>query len=384
METILTAFLGLIALAWLAAAVEAAQGARRIPRLDAVPPLAGPALPRVSILFTACNEEEKLPGALATMLALDYPDYEIIAVNDRSTDATGAILDRAAQRDPRLRVIHNGALPPGWLGKTHALHRAAEAATGEWLVFTDADVHFAPDLLRRTVALATERGWDHLALLPSVVLHSFWEKVLMTYFELGLVLLLKPWKVADPKSKRFMGGGTFQLLRREVHRALGGHRRLAMEVVDDLKLGKLVKLGGYRSGVVFGDGRVRVRWHAGVRNIIRGTEKNFFSGADFSVAKVFAQTAALFFGSIFPLLILPFADGPARVAASVAVALPMLMHGYVARIERLSALYGLTHPAGAVLFAWMLVRSTALTLRRGGIEWRGTFYPLDDLRKGLV
>lgn len=384
METILTAFLGVIAIAWLAAGVEAALGARRIPRLGAVPPLEGPALPRVSILFAACNEEEKLPGALATMLALDYPDYEIIAGNDRSTDATGRILDDAARRDPRLRVIHNRALPPGWLGKTHALHRAAEAATGEWLVFTDADVHFAPDLLRRAVALATGRGWDHLALLPSVVLHGFWEKVLMSYFELGLVLLLKPWRVADPKSKRFMGGGTFQLLRRAAHRALGGHRKLAMEVVDDLKLGKLAKRSGFRSGVVFGEGRVRVRWHAGVRNIIRGTEKNFFPGADYSVAKVIAQLAALFFGSVFPLLVLPFADGPARAAAGVAVAMPMLMHGYVARIERHSALYGLTHPAGAMLFAWMLVRSTVRTLRRGGIEWRGTFYPLDDLRKGLV
>lgn len=384
MELALTVLLGLVALGWLVQGVGAARGARTLPHLDDVAPATGTPLPRVSILFTACNEQEKLPGALATLLALDYPDYEIIAVNDRSTDATGAILDDAARRDPRLRVLHNGALPPGWLGKTHALHIAAEAATGEWVVFTDADVHFAPDLLRRTVALAAARGWDHLALLPSVELHGFWEKVLMTYFELGLVLLLKPWRVADPKSKRFMGGGTFQLLRRAAHRALGGHRPLAMEVVDDLKLGKLVKLGGFRSGVVFGDGRVRVRWHAGVRNIIRGTEKNFFPGADFSVAKVSAQLAALFFGSIFPPLVLPLVGGAAMALAAVAVALPMAMHAYVARVERLSALYGLTHPAGAVLFAWMLLRSTLVTLRRGGIEWRGTFYPLEDLRKGLI
>lgn len=384
MELGLAVLLGLVALGWLVQGVAAAFGARTIPHLDDVVPAAGTVLPRVSILFAACNEEAKLPGALATLFRLDYPDYEIIAVNDRSSDATGTILDQAAQRDPRLRVIHNGHLPPGWLGKTHALDRAAEAATGEWLIFTDADVHFAPDLLRRTVALAMARGWDHMALLPSAEMRGFWEKVLMTYFMLGFVVMFQPWRVSRPGSKTFVGSGTFQLLRRSAHRQLGGHRRLAMEVLDDVKLGKLVKLGGFRSGVAFADGRVRVRWHEGVGGIIRGTEKNFFASASFSLARVAAQAAAIFFGSIFPLLALPFVTEPARTAALAAVAIPVLMHGYVAWIERLPVLYGLTHPAGAVLFAWMLLRSTLVTLRRGGVEWRGTFYPLDELRKGLL
>ncbi len=128
-----------------------------MPSLADVDPLPDAECPSVSILFAARDEAEKLPGALATFLALDYPNYEVIAVDDRSEDATGAILKAAARRDTLLKCVRVDKLPAGWLGKPHALEQAYEHASGEWLIFTDADVHFAPDLLRRAIALADAR-----------------------------------------------------------------------------------------------------------------------------------------------------------------------------------------------------------------------------------
>jgi glycosyltransferase involved in cell wall biosynthesis len=148
------AVLGFVAFAWLALAIDAALGVLKIPSLKGSVPLADAECPSVSILFAARDEEEKLPGALATFLALDYPRYEVVGVNDRSADATAAILDSAARTDARLKVIRIDSLPPGWLGKPYALQNAYENSTGEWLVLTDADVHFAPDVLRRAIALA--------------------------------------------------------------------------------------------------------------------------------------------------------------------------------------------------------------------------------------
>ena len=136
----------------------------------------------MSILFAGRDEAEKLPGAIETMLALDYPRYEVIAVDDRSEDATGAILAAAAKNDARLKPARVDSLPAGWLGKPHALQQAYERSSGEWLVFTDADVHFAPDLLRRAIALAEENHWDHMTLLGAPKMYTFGEKVAMMFF----------------------------------------------------------------------------------------------------------------------------------------------------------------------------------------------------------
>ncbi|MGH9859656.1 MAG: hypothetical protein ACRD5F_06495, partial [Candidatus Acidiferrales bacterium] len=151
-----------------------------------------------------------------------------------------------------------------------------------------------------------------------------------------------------------------------------------------IKLGKLAKLAGFRSGLALAGRSVAVRWHAGLGNITRGVEKNFFAGADFSLAKVSAQFLALIVLEMLPALLLPFVSGWSLVFAVIALAIPAAMQGMAARESGAAPLYGLTFPLGAAIFAYMLLRSTAVTLRQGGIIWRGTFYPLADLRKGIV
>ena len=213
--------------------LRVAYGAVLLPWLKDFPPTPDAECPRISILFAARDEEEKLAGALATMIEIDYPGLEVVAVDDRSTDATGRILDEFAKMHPRLRVVHVNQLPKGWLGKPHGLQKAYEASSGEWLLFTDADVRFKPDVLRRAVSLVGARNLDHLSLLGDLDMVGFWEKVLITFFGIGFHLGANPSQASNPKSSRYVGVGAFQLVRRSAYEASGTHRRLAMEVVED-------------------------------------------------------------------------------------------------------------------------------------------------------
>ena len=377
-------FFGLAAIFWLTHGLRVAYGATRLPWVKNFPPAPETKCPRISILFAARDEEEKLPAALATLMELDYPGLEVIAVDDRSQDATGRILDEFAAEHPRLRVVHVTQLPSGWLGKPHALQKAYEASRGEWLIFTDADVRFKKDLLGRAIAIVKARSLDHLALLCDVEMVGFWETVLITFFGLGFHLAADPGRVSDPRSSRYVGVGAFQLVRRLAYEASGTHKRLAMEVVDDMKLGKIVKEAGFRSGCGVAQGFVVVRWHAGLGNLVRGVTKNFFAGAGYSLRLVAAQLTGLLMMNVLPFVGVFFTHGWVRMFCAIAVVIAVCFQAGVAMVMRVSPLYALTHPLGGLLFSYMLARSTVVTLRQGGIVWRDTFYALEELKRGVV
>lgn len=379
-----TFLFSLLAVFWIVASFVAYRGMLRIPRLADAKPFEGPNFPRVSILFAARNEAEKLPAALASLLALEYPNFEVIAADDRSQDATGQILANFAQRDSRLKVIQISELPPGWLGKPNALVEAYAQATGEWLVFTDADVRFGPDSLRRTLALAQQTSADHLTLLTMPDVRGFWEPCAVGYLGVCFTIGVRPWQISNPKSKSFMGVGAFQLVRRSAYEALGTHRRLAMEVLDDMKLGKLVKQCGFRSSVAPSDGFLQIRWQEGLGNIITGMTKNMFAAFDYSVPRAAGGLLAIFLISILPFAGIFFATDAARIAAGVAVAAAMFFESRIMAGARASQLSGLTHPLGAAVVSYIILRSMVVTLARGGVVWRGTFYPLGELKRGLV
>ena len=381
--TVLVLF-GLIAFFWVTHGLRVAFGALRLPWIKDFEPAKDSDCPKISLIFAARNEEEKLPGALATLAALDYSQLEIIAVDDRSRDSTAKILDEFAATRSRFRVVHVAELPPGWLGKPHALQKAYEASTGDWLLFTDADVQFKADTLRRAIALAKTQNLDHLTLFGDVEMHGFWEKVLITFFGLAFHLATHPSRVSQADSRYYVGVGAFQLLKRTAYEASGTHRRLAMEVIDDMKLGKIVKLAGFRSAACVGQDAVAVRWHAGIGNLVRGVEKNFFAAANYSAFAAAAQFLALLLMNVLPFLGLVFGHGWIRIFSAIAVVIALGLHAGVCVVMRVSLLYALTFPLGASIFSYMLVRSAALTLKQGGIFWRGTFYPIEELRRGLV
>jgi glycosyltransferase involved in cell wall biosynthesis len=375
---------GSIAFIWIILGLRIAYGALKLPWLKDFPPITGIAVPRICLLFAARDEEEKLPGALATLAQLDYPELEIIGVDDRSEDATGRILDEFAASHSRFRAIHVTDLPDGWLGKPHALQQAYEASSGEWLLFTDADVRFKVDVLRRAMTMVTERKLDHLTLFGDVEMVGFWEKVVVTFFGMAFHMATAPGNVINPKSSAYVGVGAFQLLKRSAYEAAGMHRRLAMEVVDDMKLGKIVKQAGFRSAVGVAQDSVVVRWHAGARNLINGVTKNFFAVSGFSITRVAIAIVGLFLMNVVPFGGLAFGHGWVRILAVISVMIVLCMHAGADIVMRVSPLYCFTVPIGAMLFAYMLLRSTVYTLKQGGIIWRGTFYPLEALKRGAV
>jgi len=395
MHLLVLLLFGFIAFFWVFHGLRVAWGLLRLPWLKDFAPAKDADCPRISLIFAARDEEEKLPGALATLATIDYPNLEIIAVDDRSQDSTGRILDEFAltglntghydnAANGRFRAVHVAALPAGWLGKPHALQKAYENSTGEWLLFTDADVRFAPDALRRAMAVVRSKNLDHLTLFGDVEMVGFWETVLITFFGLAFHIASDPYRVSNPHSRAYVGVGAFQLMKRSAYQACGTHRRLAMEVVDDMKLAKLVRQAGLRSCVAVAQEAVVVRWHAGVGNLVRGVTKNFFAALGYSLPFVVVAISGLLLMNVVPFLGVIFGHGWVRIFAGVAVVIALGFHVGVDWAMRVSPLYALTHPLGALIFSYMLLRSTVVTLWHGGVTWRGTFYPLEELRRGVV
>jgi hypothetical protein len=174
------------------------------------------------------------------------------------------------------------------------------------------------------------------------------------------------------------------MLRRSAYEQSGTHRRLAMEVIDDMKLGKIVKTAGFRSGVAVAQNYVSVEWHLGLHNLIRGVEKNFFAGAQFRVSIAAQQIFLLLSMNVLPFAGLFFGHGWIRGLSAISVLIAVCFHMGVDIVMRLSPLYCLTLPLGAAIFAYMILRSTIVTLRQDGVVWRDTYYPLDELRRGMV
>jgi hypothetical protein len=362
-------------------------GRKRYKRLSDIPlDTAGATtdMPPVSILVPACNEADTIERAMRSLLALDYPDLEIIAVNDRSTDDTGAILDRIARDNPRLRVRHVTSLPPGWLGKNHALQTASEQARGQWLLFTDADVVFAPDTLRRGVAYACRHGIEHLVLSPRCETCDFWERLFVSYFGLMFCFRVRPWDVADPKSKAYVGLGAFNMVRADAYRSFGGYGALPLDVLDDTKLGKVIKRSGFRTHLLEGGDLVSVRWVVGLHGVIDGLTKNAFAGFDYSLLKTSSVIAVLAYVSLYPVVALALPGVTARLFALAALLLMAVGAQTMRRVTEASGWYGLAYPLASLILIYIILRSTWRCYRQNGILWRGTLYPLDELRRGVV
>jgi cellulose synthase/poly-beta-1,6-N-acetylglucosamine synthase-like glycosyltransferase len=368
------------------ATFDTIRGNRSLRRIAALPlPLPTDPLPRVTIIVAARNEERGIAPAVRSMLALDYPDLELIVVNDRSTDDTGRILDGlAAEQGAALRVVHNTALPDGWLGKNHALMLGSRQATGDVILFTDADIVFEPTALRRAVGYMIEQDIDHLAAGPEVVMPLLMPAAFAFSGTIYFSMFTRPWKARDPKSAFHIGIGAFNLIRSAAYQRIGGHEPIRMRPDDDLKLGKLVKKNGLRQDFVVGLGMVSVAWYDSTRDLVDGLSKNSFAGLDYSVPKVLAAVAGQLLLFVWPVAGLLLTTGPAFAASAITVGLTLLLHLDARSIQRGRLWLAPLYPLVSLLLVFIVLRATLLTLARGGIEWRGTRYPLAELRANVI
>lgn len=373
-----------VAAAWMYKWITVCRGLRHIPDLlnkeyagfDGV-------LPSLAVIVPARNEAADIQMCLRALVTQDYPNLQIVAVNDRSTDETGLLMRRVAAETPdRLTVVEIDELPTGWLGKTHAMARAAEAVDAEWLLFTDADVIFRQDALRRSVACAASHQSDHFVTLPTTIIHRWDEAALLGFFQLLGMWAVRLWKIPNPSARDALGVGAFNLIRREAYEQVGGFSALRMEIIEDVGLARRVKDAGLRSQVAFGRGLVSLHWAAGAPGIINVMTKNMFSAFRFHVSLLLVACVWL-----VGFAVLPFAGifywGTILPALLTALAITGL-YRQLERHSGLSAWNALWTPFAASAFIYALLRSMAVTLWQGGVRWRGTFYPLKELRRNAA
>jgi glycosyltransferase involved in cell wall biosynthesis len=369
---------------WGLFAVDLCIGIRSMRTLKDLSPSAADPPPKVSIIIAARNEQAKVETGLQSVLLQDYANLEVIVVDDRSTDQTGAILQRMARDDPRLHLVRVTELPAGWLGKNHALHLGSQQAAGDFLLFTDADVVMHPVTVRKAVGYAVERGLDHLTIGLEAHMPGLWLKMFMTTFLLFFAMYARPWKASDPASSFHVGIGGFNLMRAWTYRAIGGHTLIAMRPDDDMKLGKLIKKRGYRQEAVHGARMIHVEWYDSTRALIHGLEKNAFAGLDYNPLAVLAGTLMQLLVQIWPFVALFATSGAAQMINLVIVLLILTLVWDNARAYGSRYWYGIGFPVCTLFFLYILWRTMLVVLARGGIIWRGTLYPLTQLKANKI
>jgi glycosyltransferase involved in cell wall biosynthesis len=343
--------------------------------------------PSLSIIIPACNEAEHIESAIKSILTQDYPNLKIIAVNDRSTDATGDILNRLAETDSRLQVLHIRDLPTGWLGKVNAMHQGVQRAKGEWFLFTDADVHYHPGALRHALTYAQHYKVNHLALVPRLIIQSLWLEVSVRAFGLLLLLSARASKVNMPNSKTPFGIGAFNLVQADAFNKTPGFEWLRLEPGDDYGLGVMINRVGGRTRLAFADKDLSMTWYKNVGAMFKGLEKNMFGpGAHYK----WWRMLVVVFG-LWALVVAPWVGLIAGAMTSswimlgavfVAMAFHIIFSILFIREKRSETLSLLLFPVGVLMFTGMVLRSGLKCLRNGGIDWRGTHYSIDDLRAG--
>jgi chlorobactene glucosyltransferase len=350
---------------------------------------------RISVIVPARNEARNIARCLDGLLSQTYPNFELIVLDDRSSDATPAILQSYAARDTRLNVLTGVELPPGWAGKPHALFQAARAATGEWLCFVDADTFAAPSALASVFSMAQQTGADLFTIMTGQEVQTFWERVVLPLVFTGLSVGFSPRKVNDPKSKDAIANGQFILIKRSVYDAVGGHAALKSSIVEDRDLAVRVKRSGYRLIVADGQQVAQTRMYTSLPEMWEGWTKNIFLGLSGSASLLllgaFGALLSLVAALALPLWLLAGLVGWVLASASLAwlaAAEAALLWGYlvfwrvrVLRAMHIPAWYALTIPLGAAIFAAMMFASTWKVLSGRGVTWKGRRYNQSNRRK---
>jgi chlorobactene glucosyltransferase len=354
--------------------------------VEPAPP--SPYAPLISACIPARNEERNIRACVEAMLAQDYPTFEVIVLDDHSTDATPSILADIASRDPRLRRISGADLPEGWAGKPHALYQASAVARGEWLCFVDADTFVTRKALSSCYAKAIETNAEMFTIMTFQIMGTFWEKVVMPLIMTALSVGFSPRKVNDPKRKDAIANGQFILIKRSVYDAIGGHEGVKDQIVEDKAIAEQVKWKGYRLVVADGNSVARTRMYTSLPEMWEGWTKNIYLGLRdqpslmvLGAFGAFVLLIAALILPIWPLLgLLWFQQGGGWMAAAVITKSLILwvfliyVRARVAKAMDISPWYAFATPLGAAVFAGMMLTSTWKVVAGKGVTWKGRMY----------
>jgi chlorobactene glucosyltransferase len=334
--------------------------------------------PLVSIIIPARDEARVIGATVRALLASTWRDFELIVVDDRSTDGTGAAA--RAVDDARLIVIDGEEPPPGWLGKPWALHQGSLRARGELLLFIDADIIYEPDALAAAIAAFQRGRVDMLTFLPDIRMKGFWEHAVMPNLAMFAFTVVPAWLSNHSKLPILgVGGGTGNLVRREAYDAAGGHEALKDAVIDDVALARLFRHAGRTTAALRADGFISVRMYHGLREIVHGFTKNMFAvfGRNYLLAVVMVIFAAV--GNLLPF-VLAFTGDRFAIASVALITLIRIIVFAVFGYSILAAIF--LHPLMIAVWEWILLRSMWITGFRRQLPWRGRVYDARATRFG--
>ena len=381
METILLILAFMTCVTLLLTIIEFIVGFNKISNLTDQVSIEENQLPSLSIIFSALNEEHEIELALTSLLNLNYPNLEIIAINDRSTDKTPEILERFQQQYPeRMRVFHIKELPPGWFGKNHALYLGSQYAKGDWLLFTDADVLMKKEILIKSISYVLKNKIDHLTILENHLTNCFWLRVFYLGNYVTYSMAFKPWRVRYAWSKKFLGHGAFNLVKKTSYEYCGGHQAIALECLDDLQFGRLLKRHGFKQDTVDGRDLIEREWYKSLPDLINGLKKNSFAFYKYRLLPATRDILFAIFFYLWPLLGILLTSGAARWLNVLNVCLTLYMCIYVAKQFRLEKYFALLYPAAIAILLYTMINSIISTYKNKGVIWRGTYYPLKQLK----
>jgi glycosyltransferase involved in cell wall biosynthesis len=346
-----------------------------VPRLKREAPAAEPLL---SIIIPARDEARRIGDTIRALLASTYRNFELIVVDDRSADGTGAIARAFA--DPRVVVIEGEEPPPGWLGKPWALHQGSCRARGELLLFVDADIIYEPDALAAAVAAFERQRRDMLTFLPDIRMRGFWENAVMPNLAMFAFTVIPAWMSNRTRLPLLgIGGGTGNLVRREVYAKAGGHEALKDAVIDDVALARLVRRGGGSSAALRAEEFISVRMYHGLSEIVHGFTKNMFAVFGRSYAATIVILVLSFVVNVLPF-ILAFTGDRFAIASAALITLIRIILFAALRYSMLAAIF--LHPLMIAVWGWILLRSMWVTGIRRQLPWRGRVYDARATRFG--
>ncbi len=350
----------------------------------AVSPKAKLVYPKISVVIAAKNEADSLPHTLNSLIRQSWPNFDIIAVNDRSVDATPEILDEWMNKEPKIKAVHIKDLPEGWLGKNYALHRGVQIADGDWILFTDADVEFSPHTLETAMQFVLTQSIDHLALSPRLIAKGFWLRAIIYFFLYNIMVVFRPQNADRPRSNSSVGIGAFNLVKKAVYEKVDGHQDIALRSDDDLALGGKIKRQGFKQVFAGGTQLIQVEWYRSLPEMAYGLEKNVMAPFHYRFSLFALGIIAMTAFYELPVLGILFGHGESRLIFALAFLMEITLYAMTRRYSGITSWWAFTIPLAAPLLIFLFLRSAFLCALRGGVDWRGTFYPLSELRKSTT
>jgi glycosyltransferase involved in cell wall biosynthesis len=368
--SILTCFINVGFVTYLIAGLKKIKQISKLPVIDDEPAIA--------IIIAVRNEEQDLEKALLSVCHINYSNYRIIVVNDRSTDGTAEILKGFITNYPKLSVTTIDSLPPGWLGKNNALYQGYKSSNEEWMLFADADIVFHPDALSKAVGYAVKQKLDHLTILPQLVSPSAILNSVLATFSIMLMMHMRPWDAKNHKSNAFASIGAFNLLRRRAYEKVGTHARIKLRPDDDLQLGHIIKSAGLNQDVLAGNNYICLEWYKNLRQFGHGILKNSFAIAEYKLGRALVNALSMLLSFTLPLPIL-FIFGSTEIRLMACVIFLSLVI-YMTVVLPNKWWYAFMVPFAGVYIAYFTIKSALITLKQGGIYWRESFYSLAMLK----